>query len=340
MIITQLSAPARQYIVDFVRDNRRELVDNLLDIARVTHGEASFSSSMFFATFLDRLIQCIENDDTHPLIAWVQTLAGDSAFDSESSRLVAICCSAVADAVRENTPGFPDLTTYFMLLAVDAETAFLNKRLSRPHLVNSERRSVVSREKTLEAFAGVIRAHDKVLYQHAMSVSSLAGRIATAMALSPEKVTLIRECGLLHDIGKVGIPQVLLYKPAQLEEEEWSVMREHSSIGADIVGAIPELSTHASIIRAHHERIDGHGYPDGLFGAEIPLEAKIVTVADAFHAMISERPYSTPRTVGQAIVELQRCEGTQFERSIVLALTRLIAPSASRLGAVANISSI
>src|SRR6476469_6175125 len=111
------------------------------------------------------------------------------------------------------------------------------------------------------------------------------------MGLSPERVEFVEQCSILHDIGKVETPSSILLNTGSLSDEEWSVMREHVAAGARILTSIPSLARCAPIVRAHHERFDGAGYPDGLAGEQIPLEARIVAVADAFHAMISDRPY-------------------------------------------------
>ena len=110
---------------------------------------------------------------------------------------------------------------------------------------------------------------------------------------------------LLHDIGKVGVPDAILQKPGRLSGPEWDVMREHPSIGAEIVGAIGSLSHLASSVRAEHERWDGGGYPDGLAGEAVPLASRICFVCDAWHAMTSDRPYRRALTTEQARVEIE-----------------------------------
>ena len=129
--------------------------------------------------------------------------------------------------------------------------------------------------------------------------------------------------GLLHDIGKVGIPDAILQKPARLTPDEWDVMRRHSIIGADVVTRVPALRSIVPIIRGHHERWDGAGYPDRLAAEEIPVGARIVAVVDAFFAMISDRPYRQGQSYDWARAELRRCAGTQFDPSIVTAFLAL-----------------
>jgi HD-GYP domain-containing protein (c-di-GMP phosphodiesterase class II) len=127
----------------------------------------------------------------------------------------------------------------------------------------------------------------------------------------------LRCAAALHDVGKVAIPDAIITKPAPLTDEEWAFMRRHTLIGERILAAAPALSGAAQLVRSSHERWDGKGYPDGLAGNEILLSSRIIAVCDAFDAMISDRPYAPSQTVVEALAELRRCAGTQFDPWIV-----------------------
>ena len=148
-------------------------------------------------------------------------------------------------------------------------------------------------------------------------VDDLAEATALNLQLSHDEVEQVRHAAELHDVGKVAVPDAILTKPGPLEDEEWAFIRRHTIIGERIIGAAPALTRVAALVRHSHERWDGGGYPDGLAGAEIPLGARIVAVADAFEAMTSPRPYSVPRTPEAALEELVRCAGTQFDPAVV-----------------------
>jgi HD-GYP domain-containing protein (c-di-GMP phosphodiesterase class II) len=162
------------------------------------------------------------------------------------------------------------------------------------------------------------------LGDHVDGVTELAVELGRVLGLVGEELNQLRHAAALHDVGKVAIPDRILSKPGPLDADEWAFMRRHTLIGERIIAAAPALGGAARLVRASHEAVDGSGYPDGLAGVEIPLGARIIAVCDAFDAMISNRPYSGPRTVDEAVAELRRCAGTQFDAGIVDAFARLI----------------
>jgi HD-GYP domain-containing protein (c-di-GMP phosphodiesterase class II) len=156
-----------------------------------------------------------------------------------------------------------------------------------------------------------------LLRSHLGGIADLAESTALSLQLSHDVVEQVRHATELHDVGKVAVPDAILTKPGPLDEEEWAFIRRHTIIGERIIGAAPALLRVAALVRHSHERWDGGGYPDALAGADIPLGARIVAVADAFDAITSPRPYSRPRTAEAALEELARCAGTQFDPVVV-----------------------
>jgi HD-GYP domain-containing protein (c-di-GMP phosphodiesterase class II) len=142
--------------------------------------------------------------------------------------------------------------------------------------------------------------------------------------MSLEEAQVVALAGQLHDIGKVAIPDAILQKPGPLTEEEWEQMRKHSIVGAEVISCIPSLRPLAPVIRAHHERWNGQGYPDRLQSEQIPLAARLIAVVDAYAVMITNRPYQLARPQAEALVELQRCAGSQFDPQVVEALIDLL----------------
>jgi diguanylate cyclase (GGDEF)-like protein len=165
---------------------------------------------------------------------------------------------------------------------------------------------------------------------HAEQVADLAAKVALAMGGSRALALRCRLGGWLHDIGKLAIPDEILAKPGELDAREWQIMRNHPEIGAQIVSRIPTLVDAAAAIRPHHERFDGTGYPAGLRGDEIPLEARIVACVDAFSAMTMRRAHRTARGPEDALAELRSSAGTYFDPRVVDALSRVLADERAR----------
>jgi diguanylate cyclase (GGDEF)-like protein len=180
------------------------------------------------------------------------------------------------------------------------------------------------------ALALAVDAKDSYTRSHSQTVSELCALIATELALGPALIGRMRLAGLLHDVGKIGIPDAILTKPGALTDPEYEQMKRHSTLGEEIVAAAG-LSTEARWVRHHHERYDGTGYPDGLAGEGIPFQSRIILTADAFEAMTSDRPYRAALGRDVAIAELRRCAGTQFDRSIVQAFCRALESSPERV---------
>ena len=177
---------------------------------------------------------------------------------------------------------------------------------------------------SVKALAAAVDARDPYTRSHSARVAALSRIIAEEMALSPDEIRRVQLGALLHDIGKIGIPDAILNKPSALTEEEWVIMRTHSVLGASILSAVEPLRDLVPIVRCHHERHDGTGYPDRLRGAEIPLASTIVAAADAYEVIVSKRSYKAAQPVEFAIAELVSCRGTQFHPDVVDAFLRVI----------------
>jgi putative nucleotidyltransferase with HDIG domain len=172
--------------------------------------------------------------------------------------------------------------------------------------------------------AKVFDTRDPYVGGHAAQVATYAVMIARELRLSPERVEMIRQCGFLHDIGKIAVPESILNKPSQLSEIEYEFMKKHSTVGADLIASSHGLRHLAPSIRHHHERWDGTGYPLRLAGQMIPLEARILNVCDSVEAMASDRPYHRAMTLPQIIAELKSCSGSQFDPGVVEAFIRIV----------------
>lgn len=183
----------------------------------------------------------------------------------------------------------------------------------------------------IEALSRLVEAHDPSTYQHSLKVSELLADLVQYLGLSDAEAQMIALAGRLHDIGKTSIPDSILYKPGKLTEEEWAIIRTHPATGAEVVSSVPVLRPLASVIRGHHERWDGKGYPDQLAGEAIPFGARLIAVVNAYMAMTVDRPYQKACSHDQALAELRRCAGTQFDPQMVDALERLLLHGQQRM---------
>ncbi len=169
---------------------------------------------------------------------------------------------------------------------------------------------------TVAALTSAIDASDPFTHGHSFRVSRYALRVARAMGTSSRDLEMLEYAGLLHDIGKIAIQNDVLLKVGPLTEDEWRSLKAHPNIGADIVEQLKFLKEAAEVIRSHHERPDGNGYPRGLKGSQVPLAARILNVVDAFDAMTSDRPYRKALPIERVIEELETYKGTQFDRDV------------------------
>jgi putative nucleotidyltransferase with HDIG domain len=165
-----------------------------------------------------------------------------------------------------------------------------------------------------------IDMRDAYTGRHSEAVGELARRVGMRLGLDRDDLWLLEQAARLHDIGKVGVPDAILNKPGPLEQSEWEVVRRHAEFGAEIVARVRGFEPVARFVRAHHERWDGAGYPDGLSAGEIPLASRIIAACDAFHAMTTDRPYRAALSPVEALDELDLCAGTQFDPGVVSAI--------------------
>jgi two-component system, cell cycle response regulator len=175
-----------------------------------------------------------------------------------------------------------------------------------------------------DVLMSALRERQPELHAHLADVAELAARVAGELRMGAEQRDELVRAAELHDTGKMAIPDAILNKPGALDDQEWEFMHKHPLIGERIIAAAPALGPVARLVRASHERWDGHGYPDGLSGEQIPLGSRVVAVCDAYEAMVAGRPYSEPVSQGEALEELARCAGTQFDPEVVSAFSATV----------------
>jgi diguanylate cyclase (GGDEF)-like protein/putative nucleotidyltransferase with HDIG domain len=231
-----------------------------------------------------------------------------------------------AAALSEHGESF-EITCSHGMVMLDAESGDPADalRLADQRMYAHKRGGRPTSEETIhQVLLRVVGAHDGSLRDHVDDVARLAEPVARRLGLAGMELAHVRRAAALHDIGKVAIPDAILHAPRALTPDEWQFMRQHTVIGARIIAAAPELLPVAANVRSSHERYDGAGYPDGLAGDDIPLGARIIAVCDAYDAMTTDRAYRAALTREQAITELERCAGGQFDARVVAAFVAVL----------------
>ena len=208
-------------------------------------------------------------------------------------------------------------------------TAALQLADKRLYERKGKRRQVNESMQARDVLMQAVRERHVGLQDHLGEVATLAMTVAKRFGMDGEQVDQVTRAAELHDIGKMAIPETILDKPAPLDASEMELMRQHTVIGDRILAAAPSLRPVGALVRASHERWDGKGYPDGLVADEIPLGARIIAVCDAYDAMTAGRPYQAAVSAPEAVAELRRCAGEQFDPAVVEAFADVVLGSSA-----------
>jgi two-component system, cell cycle response regulator len=252
---------------------------------------------------------------------------GDGGFADDVDRAVA--------ALHERGEGFQVTSSHgTVVLPAEAPESARALQLADQRLYAQKgvRRRQSTTRQVRDVLLQMVTERTPELRDHVDDVAALAGGVGRRLGLRPHELHDLVRAAELHDIGKMAIPDAILEKPGPLDGGEWEFMRQHTVVGERMLHVAPALAGVARLVRWSHERMDGAGYPDGLRGDEIPLGARIVAVCDAYQAMTAKRPYKRPMSQDEAIAELIRCSGTQFDADVVTAFrAELAAPAAERM---------
>jgi putative nucleotidyltransferase with HDIG domain len=283
-------------------------------------------------SLVSALGQAIESADPEPVVDWARMAHGAYTL-AVVHDLVATASDIAAELAEPLEIDFSSLLVFLEIVKAELGETF-------PLLVDPQARDDERRRDTRGAIDGILamlKARDEATCLHSQATGAWCRRLAEALELSPSMTDTVVKAAILHDIGKIATPDEILFKAGPLDEREWVTMREHADFGAEILTGLPALAPYAAIVRAHHERWDGAGYPNGLRGEQIPFEARVVAVADAFHAMISRRPYRDAISQREAMEILRAGAGTQWDPVVTAAMLDVLdAPRNAARREVAN----
>jgi putative nucleotidyltransferase with HDIG domain len=271
-------------------------------------------------SLISALGQSLETANPEPVVGWARMAGGACALPVLHD-VVGVACDVAAESAEPLELDFSALLVFFEILKANVAGAC---PLTPGARADDPRRSSSA---VIDGVLAMLRGRDEATSAHSYATGAWCRRLSEAMGLSAATTELIVKAGVLHDVGKIATPDAILFKAGPLTGDEWSVMKNHAEYGAEILAELPALAPCAPVVRAHHERWDGAGYPYGLRGEQIPFEARVVAVADAFHAMISERPYRAAIGQREALAILREGRGTQWDAEVVDAMmTMLDAP--------------
>ena len=289
--------------------------------------------------FRETLPPLIVTDLKMPVMDGIALLQGIREADSDAAVIVLTGAADVKTAIESLKLGAHD----FIMKPVNVDELLIaaDRAIERRQLLIERReyQAVLERRveeatanlasaytQTLEALGAALDSRDVGTESHSRRVHGYSLALARAHGVADEQLPDLAHGVLLHDIGKIGIPDAILLKPGALTPDEWKVMRTHPEIGKRLIEKIPFLHGAIPVVWCHHEKWDGNGYPRGLKGDEIPLNARIFSVVDAFDAMTFDRPYSQAIPFEAAITEIKRCAGSHFDPEVVESFMRVPLP--------------
>ena len=285
----------------------------------VPSGERNLIVQLLARTFVDTYAHSAAAGSPAQLVDWVDRMCDAHADTPAVTKLFRGACRSLDDffaaqgvAERERKP----------LRSLEDS---LREVLQKPRTTRAAAREHVDEvDAAISGMLARLEGADPLTAEHSRSVSSWCGRLARRLSLSEKETTYVARAGMIHDVGKVTTPPSILQAPRELTEAERVTMREHTTYGEQIILEDKRLGEFSLIVRAHHERIDGHGYPDGRERDEVPLAARIVTVADCFNAMIGRRAYRPAMAPSDALEQLQLHKGSQFDSEVVAAMHEVV----------------
>lgn len=289
-------------------------------LAGVADTKDTVFARAFAECFVDRVVDALHDGSWTPLLTWVDATYRRHG-DSKAARALFLAAPRVVSKMLEDLDGNDDLRDRFRGVSREISAIVAGMPGADAALLTG---AVEETDVLLAGIVGELRSLDPSTAEQSQAVSAWCGRIAQRLGLSRADTLKVTRGGLVYDFGKTATPKHILMAPRSLSDQEWDVMRAHVLAGERTVCNAPLLRQFCSIVRSHHERYDGLGYPDALDSHRIPITVRIVSVADSFNAMIAPRPYRPAMSPAHAVEELKRCKGAQFDPNVVDAMIDVV----------------
>jgi len=319
----------RAHIAELLSERRIEVANDI--VARLRSCDEIFVSSLIVRTLVDALVTAIADSSPNVVVHWSRMVRHAHPAHVVVAMIETACEAAEELAHAEHG----DLATIVVFLEIVKARAVTQELETRSELGSPADPSLTA----IDSLLAMLRARDDATCNHSRATGEWGRRIAGRMGLALDVTERIAKAGILHDIGKIRVPDAILLKPSALDEREWEIMKQHADAGAEILSQIPALTQYAPIVATHHEWFDGRGYPRGLRADDISLESRVVSVADSFHAMVTDRPYRRALSYGEAIAALSDGRGRQWDADVTDVMIALAADDRSS-SADANLTAI
>jgi putative nucleotidyltransferase with HDIG domain len=319
----------RTHFAELLSERRNDVASDI--VARLRRDDVAGVSTLIVRTLVDALVSAIAESLPDSVVHWSRMVR-----HAHSARVVAAAIEAACEVVEELAHAeHGDLATMVVFLEVVKVRTTHREREHAPAPGEGSDPALAA----IEGLLAMLSVRDEATCIHSRATGEWGRRIATRMGIEPAVTERIVKAGILHDIGKIRVPDEILFKPSTLTAVEWEIMKRHAETGAEILSEIPTLALYAPIVATHHERFDGRGYPHGLRGDDISLESRVVSVADSFHAMTTDRPYRRALTYGEAIAALVDGRGRQWDKEVADVMIALAAQDRNS-SADANLSAL
>ncbi len=320
---------SRAHFAEFLGERRAAVSNDV--VGKLRRRDVPGVSPLIVRTLVDAMVASIAESSPDNVVHWAR-MVRHAHPAAVVSALVDTACDVVEELAHAEHGDLATIVVFLEIVRARASGKLPESSVATGAVPDAPQTAI-------ESLLAMLSVRDEATCTHSRATGEWGRRIATRMGLEPAVTERIVKAGILHDIGKIRVPDDILFKPSTLTAREWEIMKRHAEAGAEILAEIPSLAAYAPVVATHHERVDGRGYPHGLRGDDIALESRVVSVADSFHAMVTDRPYRRALSYGEAIAALVDGRGRQWDKGVADVMIALAAEDRNS-SADANLSAL